>query len=169
MGARLYICPMFKRGCGIFWIVLWLTGCYTFTGSTLPGHLKTIRVFPVEDKTLNPELAEQLTQALIDGFQGKSSLRIVADAGHSELMVKLKSYSHTAYNTSGASVLDYQINLGVEVQFYDKVKGKVLYQEQNLPGFATYSIQNGETETQGQRKAVEAVVNLILDNTVSGW
>ena len=150
-------------------LCLMLSGCYTFTGTTLPSHLKTIRVKQVINKTLDPLLAEKLTQSIIDGFQSKSTLRAVNEQGHCELFTVLKSYSHEPYNTSGLDVVDYQINMVVSVQFMDKVKDKLIFEEENLPGFGTYSISKGQTENDGQKMAMNNIVDLIIDNTISGW
>ncbi len=152
-----------------FMAVYWLSGCYTFTGTTLPGHLKTIQVEPVVNQTLDPILAERLTRALIDGFQGRSALRAVNQNGHCLLVTTLKTYTHEIYNTSGQDVIDYRIDISASVRFVDVVKNKVLFEEENLPGFGTYSIRDNQTESTGQQAAIENLVDLILDNTISGW
>jgi Lipopolysaccharide-assembly len=150
-------------------ISLGVFSCYTFSGTTLPGHLKTITINPVINQTLDPILAENLTQELIKGFQSRSSLRQVNSGGHSELTVTLTSFTRSPYTTSGAAVTNYQINLAATVKFYDHVKGQMIYEENKLPGFAIFDINAGETEAQGNAKAVSEMVKIILDNTVSGW
>lgn len=152
-----------------FFLALMFSGCYTFSGTTLPGHLKTIKINPVINQTLDPILAENLTQELVRGFQSRSSLRQVNTDGHSELTVTLTSFTRSPYTTSGAAVTAYQLNLVAAVKFYDHVKGQMIYEEPKLPGYAIFDINRGETESQGLSKAVSEMVNLILDKTVSGW
>jgi len=146
-----------------------LLGCYTFTGSTLPLHLKTININPVVDNTLNPVFAENLTRGISDGFESSSSLRYVNQNPHCELITILKTYSHEAYNTSGSDVTEYRIDIVLEVVFHDRVKDKILFKEENMPGFGTYSILKGETESIGQTTTINNIVEIILSNTVSGW
>ncbi|MFC1584699.1 LptE family protein [Fibrobacterota bacterium] len=155
----------------LLWITttLLLTGCYTFTGTTLPSHLKTIHVEPVINQTLDPVLAEKLTKAIIDGFRSKSSLRAVNKNAHCQLTAILKSYSHDVHNTSGADVTEYRIDISVQVRFHDNVKNETIFEEENLPGFATYAVKKGETEASGQQLAIDNIVEIILDNTISGW
>ena len=148
---------------------IFLTGCYTFTESTLPTHLKTININPVVDQTLNPAFAEDLTRGIINGFESSSSLRHVNQNPHCEIRTVLKSYTHEAYNTSGSDVTEYRIELVLEVVFYDRVKNKILFKEENIPGFGTYSILKGETESNGQSATIKNIVDIILSNTVSGW
>ncbi len=159
----------FKIGCLVLLMSIGGWGCYSFTGTTLPPHLKTIRIHPVDDLTLNPDLSEKLSQSLNDLFRTRSSLRIVNDKGHCDLKVKLKSYVHKALSTSGSDVVDFQINMEVEVSFYDNVKNKMIYKEERMPVYASYSVSNGETELFGQAEAINKLVSLILDNTISGW
>ncbi|MBF0430668.1 MAG: hypothetical protein HQK83_05285 [Fibrobacteria bacterium] len=159
----------YRMSVGILVGLFVLCSCYTFTGTTLPSHLKTIRVDPVVNQTLDPILAEKLTQAIINGFQLKSNLRPVNDGGHCKLITTLKKYTHEVYNTSGSDVIDYRIDLVAHVQFVDLKKDKVLFEEENLPGFGVYSVEKGETEMQGQQAAIENLVSIILDNTISGW
>jgi hypothetical protein len=146
-----------------------LFGCYTFSGSTLPSHLRTVNVLPIDNKTLQPALAQDLRQAVIDGFNRSSSMRLVPSRGNCDLKLVLKSYDQKPFNISGNDITDYQINLVVGVEFIDNVKNEILFQEENLPGYATYSVTSGETETTGKERAVSALVETILDNTVSGW
>ncbi len=160
---------LFLRTMFIAAIALLFGGCYTFTGSTLPAHLKTIQVLPVEDNTLNPVFAEKMTQSLISGFESRSSLRAVNQNPHCELKTILKSYSHVPYNTSGSDVTSYRIDVKISVQFFDRVKNKMLFEEDNLPGFGTYSVTNGQTESEGQEATIASVVEIILNNTVSQW
>lgn len=143
--------------------------CYTFSGTTLPTHLKTIHILPVQNKTLDPILTEKLTQAVISGLQKRSNLRIVNEEGHAELSITLLSASRSPYNTSGSDVTAYQISMQAEVYFVDKVKADTLYSETKLPAYGVYRIDAGETETTGQQKAIDELVQLILDNTLAGW
>jgi len=168
MKISLYFCQMTNWAVYLLFGLI-LTGCYTFTGTTLPAHLKTIQVEPVINETEDPVLAEKLTQAIINGFQLKSSLRAVNENGHCQFTATLKNYSHEPYNTSGSKVTEYRIDMTVHVKFYDNVKNKMIFEEASLPGFGTYSVERNETETNGQQKAIESIVEIILDNTISGW
>ncbi len=144
-------------------------GCYTFSGTTLPAHLKTVLIQPAENQTLEPVLADDLTKALMEGFRVRSNLRQLNAGGDCELNVTLKQYSHRALSLSQDLVTSYRIDLILSVKFMDKVKNQILYEETNLPSYAQYSPQAGETETLGKQRAVESAVKVILDNTVAGW
>jgi hypothetical protein len=144
-------------------------GCYSFSGTTLPKHLRTVRIDPVANKTLESALADQITQGLEEGFRGRSNLRKVNEGGDAELVCTLTEYSHRPLTTSGATVTSYRVDMLVSVLFVDRVKGDTLYKDEHVPGYGTYAVDKGETEETGKRLAVESMVKVVLDNSVSGW
>ncbi len=146
-----------------------LAGCYSFSGTTLPKHLRTVRIDPVGNKTLESALADQITQGLEEGFRSRSNLRKVNDGGDAELVCILTDYSHRPQTTSGATVTSYRVDMLVSVLFIDRVKGDTLYKDDHVPGYGTYAVDKGETEETGKKLAVESMVKVILDNSVSGW
>ncbi|HLP40952.1 MAG TPA: hypothetical protein VK465_05555, partial [Fibrobacteria bacterium] len=49
-----------------------LSGCYSFSGSTLPAHLRTIHIPQAQNRTLKPELADRVTRGLEEGFRNRT-------------------------------------------------------------------------------------------------
>src|SRR4051812_31832900 len=146
-----------------------LVGCYSFSGTTLPAHLRIVHIEPVVNKTLESALADRITKGLEDGFQSRSNLRKVNEDGDAELICVLTDYSHRPQSTSGSTVTSYRVDVLMSVRFVDRVKGDTLYKDDRVPGYGQYQVDKGETEETGQRIAVESLVKVILDNTVSGW
>jgi hypothetical protein len=146
-----------------------LAACYSFSGSTLPGHLRTIRIPPVDNRTLEPELADRVTRGLEEGFRRRSNLRRVNENGDALLLCTLTDYSHRPQTTSGDVVTSYRVDMLLSVLFIDRVKGDTLYKDDRVPGFGQYFIERGQTEDDGQRMALESLVKVVLDNTVSAW
>ena len=146
-----------------------LAGCYSFSGTTLPTHLRTIHIHPVANRTLEPDLAERVRRGLEEGFRLRSNLRRVNEGGDAELVCTLTDYSHRPQNTAGDRVTSYRVDMLVSVLFVDRVKGDTLYKDDRVPGFGQYSIEQGETEATGQRQALDNLVKVVLDNTVSAW
>ena len=135
----------------------------------MPGHLHTIQIQPVLNRTLEPDLPERVKRGLEDGFRARSNLRRVNENGDAELLCTLTDYSHRALTTSGDVVTSYRVDMLASILFVDRVKGDTLYRDERVPGYGQYSIEKGETETDGQRLALESLVKVVLDNTVSAW
>ena len=91
------------------------------------------------------------------------------EGGDAELECTLTDYSHRPQTTAGDRVTSYRVDMLVSVLFVDRVKGDTLYRDDRVPGFGQYSIDKGETEATGQRLALDNLVKVVLDNTVSAW
>ena len=148
---------------------LLLLGCYSFSGTTLPAHLRTVRIHPVANRTLESAMADRVTVGLEEGFRDRSNLRKVNEGGDAEVVCVLTEYAQTPQSTSGNVVTSYRVNILASVRFVDRVKGDTLYKDDNVPGFGQYFVDRGETEEVGRKQAVESLVKVVLDNTVSGW
>jgi hypothetical protein len=150
-------------------LALALAGCYSFSGTTLPAHLRTVRIAPVANKTLESALSDQITRGLEEGFRSRSNLRRVNEGGDAELIAVLTDYSHRAAMTSGATVTSFRVDILASVRFIDRVRGDTLYSDDRVPGYAQYEPAKGQTEEAAKRVAVDALIKVILDNSVSGW
>jgi len=146
-----------------------LGGCYSFSGSTLPSHLRTIRIYPVENRTLEAALPDRVAQGLRDGFRSRSNLRQVNQNGNAELYGTVLQYSHTPQSTAGTSVTSWRVDILLKVVFIDRVRGDTLYNNSQVPGYGAYVPDKGETEETGRARAIENLVQTIVDNTVSAW
>lgn len=153
-------------GMGAAWL---MAGCYSFSGTTLPSHLKTIVIHPVQNQTLEPSLADEITRGLQDGFRQRSSLRQANEAGDADLYGVLTQYSQAPQSTSGDKVSTFRVDMLLKVVFVDRVKGDTLYRDEHVPGYGIYSPDNGETEALGRQRAVENLVKVVLDNTILAW
>jgi hypothetical protein len=146
-----------------------LAGCYSFSGTTLPSHLRKLVIHSVENQTLEPSLADQITRGLQDGFRSRSNLQQVNENGDAELYGALTQYSQSPQSTSGDKVATFRVDMLMRVVFVDRVKGDTLYRDDRVPGYGFYSPDNGETEATGRQRAVDNLVKVVLDNTVLAW
>ncbi len=146
-----------------------LAGCYSFSGTTLPSHLHKLVIHPVENQTLEPSLADQITRGLQDGFRQRSNLQQVNEGADVELFGVLTQYSQSPQSTSGDKVTTFRVDILMKVLFVDKIKGDTLYRDEHVPGYGAYAPDNGETETTARQRAVDKLVSVVLDNTVLAW
>ncbi len=161
-----------KKLC-LFFVLLVVSGCaYSFSTSTLPSHLKSIQIHPLENQTYQSLLGDNLFTSLKTTFRKEApALRQVNQTAHSELIVKLLNYSNTPsnYNSTG-EVSHYQSKLTVSVLFRDVVKDVVLYKNESLSAVANYDISNGETEKRnGQPNVIKELQDLLTRNVLSKW
>ena len=149
-----------------------LAGCYSFTASTLPSHIKTVQIHEVEDKTLDPVLANNIHTAVVDMFKKNGGgVRLVNEEANADFQITLLSYTNKPENyNSNSDVETYRVTIRVSVKFYDNVKERIIYESNSLSADGTYDIQKNESEDRhGQARAIEKLQDLIIANALAKW
>ena len=153
-------------------LVCSLSGCYSFTASTLPSHIKTVKIHEVEDKTLDPVLANNIREGVVEMFRKNAGgVRLVNQDANADFEMTLLSYTNKPENyNSNSDVETYRVTIRVSVKFYDNVKEKVIYESKSLSAEGTYDVQANETEDRhGQARAIEKMQDLIITNALAKW
>ena len=149
-----------------------LSGCYSFTASTLPSHIKTVKIHEVEDKTLDPVLANNIRAGVLEMFRKNAGgVRLVNENANADFEMVLLSYTNKPENySSNSDVETYRVTIRVSVKFYDNVKERVIYESKSLSAEGTYDVQANETEDRhGQARAIEKLQDLIITNALAKW
>ena len=149
-----------------------ISGCYSFTASTLPSHIKTVQIHEVEDKTLDPVLANNIRAGVLDMFKKNAGgIRIVNENANADFEMVLLSYTNKPENyNSSSDVETYRATIRVSVKFYDNVKDKIIYENKSLSADGTYDVAKNETEDRhGQARAIEKLQDLIVANALAKW
>jgi hypothetical protein len=159
---------------GVLAAAVAIAGCgvYTFSGSTLPGYLKTVDIPLFGNQSLQPDVAEELTTELNTQILSSNLLRIVAADGDATIQGRVVGYTHNPY-TYGAegfrdvTVTQYAVSISVDVTFMDNRKNEPLYKGV-VKGEGIYNLDS-ENEDTGRRRAIEEVIEQILQNSVQSW
>ena len=143
---------------------------YTFSGSTLPGHIKTVMIPVFVNKTLEPGIDDDITTELSKEVL-KSQLRPAnsdADATISGAVTRYVNRPHT-FGAGGAevSVEQYIVQVSAEVEFFDNRKDESIYKG-TVSGEGIYLFES-EDEAVGREKAVKNLVEKIMQNSVQMW
>ncbi len=151
-----------------------LCGCgvYTFNGSTLPAHLKTVDIPLFANQSLIPGVADDITSQLSTKIVSMNLLRIAQSGGDATIRGKVTDYSNEPrnYNTTGArqvTVSQYVVKITVEVEFEDNKANSPLYKG-TVSGEGVYNFQT-QTEADGRKLAEADVVDQILQKSVQSW
>lgn len=155
--------------------VILLTGCYSFTGGSVPPHLKTIYIAAVKDNSGygNPIYKQSLTQLLIDRFRNDNSLKVVGVGGDARLEVSIASINDQpqTITTSSSGTLENErkITVNCSVKYYDAVEKKEIWNKR-VSNYNIYDLSNAQ---QARNDAVGEVLNQLSDDivlaVVSGW
>ncbi len=155
-----------------FSFLVFVSGCvYSFSGSSVPKHLKTIAIPLFEDQSGfgEPGLKENFTTSLITLFVNDNSLQ-VADRNTADSILEgsiIAVQDAPSVISPGEQVSTRRVTVNVHVTFQDlKLRKKVW--EKDFSNWGEYN-PSGGTRTTGLTQAVSKVTEDILIETVSGW
>ena len=154
-------------------VMVQMSGCYSFTGGSVPDHLKTLQIAPVGDNSGygNPAFKDKLSQQLFQKFKNDNSFSLIDRNGNARLNVTINGITdQTTVINPGELESERKITVSCEVEYFDAVKKKQIWKKQ----FSNYGIYNVASNAQQNRiTAVETALDRISDDiliaVVSGW
>jgi hypothetical protein len=150
--------------------VLFSCGIYTFSGSSIPTHMKTIELPLFENNALVQGVAEDITDKLTLAVQ-REKLKLVPRDGDAIITGTVATYQNKAYDYSGnrdnISIKTYAVYITAKVAFRDQVDEKDLYNGV-VSAEGVYDF-NTEDEEVGRKRAVDDLVEKIMINSLQGW
>ncbi len=147
-------------------------GVYTFSGSTLPSHIKTVQIPLFANQTLETGLAEDVTQQLSTRILGGNVLRPVARDADATLTGVVMGYANQEYQYDikrerEVEVEEYMVRIAVRATFVDNRKNDTLFAG-TVQGQGIYAF-GSEQQTDGRQRAVDDIVQQILEKSVQSW
>jgi len=159
----------------ISFIVFNLSGCcaYSFTGASVPEHLKTIAIPVADDRSGagEPGLRELITDRLTQKFIDDNTLQVAPRTNANAILecTILSLSDAPAVITAGEQVETRRITISVQAVYKYIVKRKTVF-EKNFSNYGDYASDGGLIK---RKEAVDAAVDLITEDilldTVSGW
>ena len=153
----------------LFGGILASCGVYSFSGSTLPGHIKTVAVPLFENTTPEFGVDQSITDALIESISQDNTLKIASERNADSIIRgKITRLIDTAdaydreENVSGS-----RVTITVEVIFEDVKKRKELWKE-TWSHWGRYG-SDDLTFQDAIKEVANKLTNDILNRTVSGW
>lgn len=157
----------------IFAIILY--GCrYSFTGASVPPHLKTIAIPVFDDQSGygRATLREELTNKIVERFIRDNTLKIADKSTANSLLegVIVSVQDNPVVVGTGERVMKSRITVTVRVSFYDMVKRTKVW-ERTFSNWGEYELEgNVQLNLQrGIQQAIEKLSEDILLATVANW
>lgn len=158
-----------------FCVVLFLLpGCrYSFSGGSVPPHLKTIAIPIVQDQSGygDPTLRDEFTQQLVSRFTSDGSLSLAdRNSADSALETVITNVRESAVVVNpGEQVSQRRMTVTARVTFTDLKLHKKVW-EKNISQWGDYASGGGPTQrNEGIREALKKITEDILNETVAGW
>lgn len=155
---------------------LFLAGClYGFSGGGgFPSHIRTVFIAPLENRTDQFEIDQQLSRLLTERLPRALGVRLageqVADA---VVRGRIMGYSDAAQNyvpgqPGSVEVFQHQVQITVAIEVVDVRNNEILWESQGLTGRGEYR-PDTQSDQVARQKAVESLVQQILDGAQSQW
>ena len=147
-------------------------GIFTFSGSTLPKHLKTVNIPIFSNTSLQSGIAEEMTNTLSKKVLSENLLRVVNTAGDATISGTVTYYNNSprTYESNGSrsvTISEYIVKISVDVDFMDNKNNTHLFKG-IVTGQGIYDFQK-ETEQTGRLSAENDIVEQILQNSLQSW
>jgi len=156
----------------ILLLLLIVSGCgyYSFSGSGIPSHLKTVFIPVFEDRTAEFGISELITESLINEITRDNSLKIgdprSADSMIEGVILNIRDEAGTV--NVNKQVEDIKVYVTVDVKFVDQKKRDTIW-EDKLTQWGTYEPDSIDGREQGIEEAIEKLVEDIVNSIISGW
>lgn len=150
-------------------------GYYSFTGASIPPHLKTVAIPLVEDNSLSPltTLGETLTELLISRFVRQTSLSLETNEedANAVLTATITRYANAPTSVTGEERAELnRVSVTVSVRYYDNVEDKEILQR-TFQSFEDYNPLEGglDAEEEAARSALANIADDIFTAATSNW
>ncbi|PJB00350.1 MAG: hypothetical protein CO128_00890 [Ignavibacteriales bacterium CG_4_9_14_3_um_filter_30_11] len=148
-------------------------GIYSFSGASVPSHLKSISIPIAEDRSGSgePGLRELVTEKLIQKFIDDNSLQ-VSEKGkaNANLDCTVTGFSDVPnIVAAGENITSRRLTIIINVTYTDNVNKKIIFEK----GFSNYGdyppAGNLNDRKDAINTAIERITEDILLSVVSGW
>ncbi len=146
-------------------------GCYSFTGASVPAHLKTVAIPLFEDVSGfgEPGLREKFTQKLVELFRNDNNLEIGERLTADSIVEGTISSVIDAPQVIGGNniITTRKITVTIHASFTDMKLRKKIW-ERDFSAWGEYT-QGQQIRDIALTEAVNKAAEDILLETVSGW
>ncbi len=153
--------------------LLSLIGCYSFTGGSVPSHLKTISIPIFDDRSGfgEPGLRENFTNRTIERFRKDNSLELTDERTSDSILecTIITVRDEPSVVEAGEAVSKRKITITIKAVFQDMKMKRAIFDKQ-LSNWGEYEPGGGYEQRQSAiNNAIEKLTEDILLETVSGW
>jgi len=152
------VCLAVVSGCGV----------YSFSGAG-KAPFETLNVSPFANNTIEYEMGDRLTDAVVDAFIRENLVKIVEPARAEAVMDgTVEGYRRDPYTYDEQdNVSQYAVKVSVRVKVLKPESEDIIW-EKEFYAEGVYDVDT-ETEEDGQARAVTLLTADIVNNTTKSW
>lgn len=163
---------------GLFLFVFVVTGSCSYSPSPalFPPHLKTLAVPVLRNGTAEPNLEQEVTEAIVNRFVQDNKLRVVAE-DQADLVITgtVGKYVNAVFGFNAREqAQEYQVAVTVSLTARDRVKNREMWRDDNLVRTTNYFVvptpgQETQDQFTARKDAIAKIADAVLNKTVEGW
>ena len=164
------LCLLFS----VFCLLNTSCGIYSFTGASIPEHLRTVAVPLAEVRAQGAavDLDRQLTDALIERFADRTRLSLEPDEEAADVVLRatIQRYTITPVAVTGDEIASLnRVTLVVDIQYRDKVQDEDRL-NRSFTASADYDPAEGAAgEAAAATLALEQIAGDVFTAATSNW
>lgn len=148
---------------------------YGFSGGGLPAHVRTVAILPFDNRTGEPALAQEVSDAITQAVQGRLGLRAASESNADAIVrgeiVRYEPDIPLSYEAGQGQVevTRRRVQITVNVEIFDQRQGKAIWQRNGLTVDGEYQQTQANGEVAGRRLALQKLVNDVVEGAQSQW
>ncbi|MFP4687350.1 MAG: LPS assembly lipoprotein LptE [bacterium] len=139
----------------------------------IPPDIRSVAVFPFENRSAEPGLENMLTDEVIQQFLADGQLKVVdRDEADVYILGTVRQYRRIPLIYSENDIVQqYKVRISVDLKLVDPETEKVLREQRDIYRETTYSDQLAplETEYDAQQRVIIQLSRDVVTTTVEGW
>ena len=138
----------------------------------MPSHIRTVAILPFDNRTGEPALAQEVSEAIATAVQGRLGLRPASEATADAIVrgeiVRYDPDIPLSYEAGQGQVqvTRRRVQITVNVEIFDQRQGKAIWQRSGLSVDGEYQ---PPAEVVGRQLALQKLVNDIVEGAQSHW
>lgn len=165
-----------RRGLALGLLVL-AAGCsYSPSPAMFPAHLKTLAVPVLRNGTTEPNLEQEVTEAIVNRFVQNNKLRVVSESDADLVLTgAVVKYTNSVFGFNAREqAQEYQVAVSVQLTARDRVKNREMWRDDNLVRTTNYYVvttpgQAEQDQFSARKDAIAKIADAVLNKTVEGW
>ena len=140
----------------------------------MPSNIRTVAILPFDNRTGEPALAQEVSDAIATAVQGRLGLRPAPEATADAIVrgeivrydPDLPLSFEAAQGQVPLTVTRRRVQITVNVEIFDQHQGKAIFQRSGLAVDGEYE---GSAEVAGRQLALQKLVTDIVEGAQSQW
>lgn len=166
-------CGSFARNAVALGLALAVGGClYSFRGGGFPSHIRSVAVLPFDNRTGEPALTQEVTEAVREAVERRLGLRGTTEANADAVVrgeiVRYEPDFPLSYQSGEGrvEVTRRRVQIVVNVEISDQRLGRTLWRQNGLSVDGEYQ---PPAESEGRRTALAKLQTSVVEGAQSQW